>query len=187
MGLGYLPADVNVLAGFQVRQALELEEGKTFLQQLRKGPFAFVLSAVEKSSGLSWEEIDHVVVGVHLSITVPGVTLVVHTTQPYKAGAINLPKARPETFRDRPLYHFNVAKLGDGLLWCPNDRIQVVRVHFPLIGVKDLKDLPVKPAAVPTGWRRRCGRSCRSGSTRMRSCGWSVTRRAPTPCRPGCR
>jgi hypothetical protein len=146
-GLGYLPADVNVLAALQVREALRLPEGKAFLNQLRKGPFAFVLNAVEKSSGLSWEEIDHVVVGAHLSDKLPRVTLVVHTAQPYKADAIKLPRARPTTFRDLPLFHFNIGtNLGGGVLWCPNDRVQVVRVQAYKVEVNDLKDLPLKPA-----------------------------------------
>jgi hypothetical protein len=146
-GLSYLPADVNMLAGFQVREALRLPEGKAFLNQLRKGPFAFVLSAVEKSSGLSWEEIDHVVVGAHLSKKLPRVTLVVHTAQPYRADAIKLSRARPTAFRDLPLFHFNIGtNLGGGVLWCPNDRVQVVRVQAGKIEVNDLNDLPLKPA-----------------------------------------
>jgi hypothetical protein len=146
-GLGYLPADVNVLAALQVREALRLAEGKAFLNQLRQGPFAFVLNAVEKSSGLSWEEIDHVVVGAHLSNKLPRVTLVVHTAQPYKAGAIKLSPARPATFRDVPLFQFHIGtNLGGGVLWCPNDRVQVVRVQVGKVEVNDLRDLPAKPA-----------------------------------------
>ena len=57
----------------------------------------------------------------------PGVTPVVHTAKPYHHRDIKLDAARPPTFRDRPLYHFKVAGLSNGLLWCPNDRVQVVQ------------------------------------------------------------
>jgi hypothetical protein len=155
VALGYLPPDVNVVAGFQIREALALKEGKPFLDQLRKGPFAFVLNAVEKSSGLSWEQIDHIVVGAHLSKTFPKITLVVHTAEPYLAKDIKLERARTATFRDLPLYRFNIGtNLGGGVLWCPNDRIQVVRVQAGKLEVNDLQDLPVQPAAGADGLAR---------------------------------
>src|SRR5262249_34855634 len=148
-GLGWLPADSNVVAGVHVAEALQEPEGKKLLDQLRAGPAGLALYRVEQWTGLKAEALGHLVVGLHLTNSLPQITLVVRTRRPYAAAAVAraVQPIRPTPFAGGTLYRIPVDKLGEGWLWCAAERVLVFRFSFPSTKLEDMDAVPRSPAA----------------------------------------
>jgi hypothetical protein len=146
-GLGWLPADSNVVAGIHIAEALQAPEGQKLLEQLRAGPAGMALSRIEHWTGLKLEALDHLVAGLHLTNALPQLTLVVQTRRPYAPAAIAraVHPAKPTPFPDGTLYRLPVDKVGEAWLWCAAERTLVFRLSFPSAKLDDLKALPRRP------------------------------------------
>jgi len=150
-GLGYLPANVNFLAGFHVgelwdksdtarRTLIALRENITGLQEL------------ENSTALRLMDIDHIVVGGNLLRL--QVTIVVKTRAPYDQREVRAKlKAEDSSARGSTiLYGFPAhTPLGKqtAYLWCADERTLVFYSHdparsndFPLAPEESLKRFP---------------------------------------------
>jgi hypothetical protein len=120
-GLGYLPADANIVAAIHVAEARLTPAGRAFLDHAELGGTALSMAAIEKNIGISRDNIDHVVLGVRLlDKQLPHPVLIVQTRQPYDAQQVlEAVKARPkiDAKRDRTraadhkdVYPFNLEK-----------------------------------------------------------------------------
>jgi hypothetical protein len=143
-GLGYLPADVNWLAGIHVGELWDRRQSTgAMLQYLRVYYPALRWQDLEKSTGLKIPDIDHIVIGVRMAI-LP--VIVVRTRKPYDAesvlDALHAGGERADVGRKGvhqfPLQEFQLnGKPLMASVWCADERILV----FAMFG-QDIKSLP---------------------------------------------
>lgn len=145
-GLGYLPPGTNAVAALHVAQAARTPAGRAFLDRSQLAGSGVGLATIEKATGLSREQIDHVVLGVRLDDSLSPV-LVARTRLPFDAAKVRaaLKARRRAENGKKELYDFplSLSKLSlSALLWCPTDRTLVVTLAPSL-----MEKLPSDPAA----------------------------------------
>jgi hypothetical protein len=147
--LGYLPPETGVVIAVDVTEAERSKVGKGLLSGLRLGNSPLNLNELDKWTGLSLSEIDHVVLGFKVDNRIPPpVVLVVQTRQPYDAAKVRetLKTTRSTQLGSKTVYFFTPAianKLSfEAVLWSPSDRIVVVT-----ISKGELERIPDRPAA----------------------------------------
>jgi hypothetical protein len=145
-GLGYLPVGTNAVMAIHVAQALESPAGRAFLARSQLASSGIGLADVQEATGLSREQIDHIVLGIRLDDSLlPAPVLVIQTRQPFDAGKVRSAlKARhhPEV-GGKEVSEFELPRLKlNALLWCPTDRVLVVT-----IARKVMEQLPLTPDA----------------------------------------
>ena len=134
--LGYLPADVNLVVGLHVAEALDTSTGPDLLRRLSVGPFSS--RALASWTGLELDELDHLALGANVREALPRVTLVARTRRPYDADKVRSTlKARrtPEPGLSRPVHKLTDFDTGVTLLngmgaylWCADESTLVL--HF---------------------------------------------------------
>jgi hypothetical protein len=151
-GLGYLPEDVNLIAGIHLAEALQSPAGQALRSSLSFAESG--LQFLEDLTQFKRDEIDHVVVGVHATNDVPPpLTLVVRTRRPYEEQKVRA--AHPQQWvppaTDKPLYGIEL-KLGRfkvlAALWCADARTLVVFVNVKPDQIRRV------PAVPPSGSER---------------------------------
>src|SRR5579884_4123827 len=137
-GIGYLPADTDVIAAVHVAEALQEPAGQQFLRRFRpeeavRGPREQELPLggfLEQWTGLAPEDLDHVVLGLKVAGNAipPRAILVAQTRRRYDAGKIlTALKAKRVSETDRPLYQFHIERLGQTpVLWFAGEHTFVV-------------------------------------------------------------
>jgi hypothetical protein len=144
--LGYLPSDVNVLAGLHVAELLAERSGRELFLSPRDATGVPHLDRLEQWTGLKLDTINHVVLGVRTEERlVPRITLVVQTRQAFDADQVRtaLKAGRRSERAKRTLYRFTPGQSSLELtLWFAGDRTLVVGL-IP----EDFDDVPLVPAA----------------------------------------
>ena len=142
--LGYLPPDVDFIAGIHFAEMQADLVAREFLSQLRFGPADLNLSVIQKWTGLHVEDLDHAVLGLRVQgQLIPRLDLVIRTTRPYDVESIrksiNLSRS-PEPGK-KELYRVKLDKsLLTPILWFADE-------HTIVVGLKpeDLAYVPAKP------------------------------------------
>jgi hypothetical protein len=128
-GLGYLPRGTNFVAALHVAEAMHDPAGREFLTRFQAGDFVplppkaaehVAVAKLPQLTGLSLDELDHVVVGANLDRAelIPGLTVVVQTREPYDQEKIKSAlKAQHSPRPERELYEVQVEKSLSGVLW----------------------------------------------------------------------
>jgi hypothetical protein len=150
-GLGYLPADTDIVAAVHVAEALQEPAGRQLLQRFRPGELLVRdqpglrdvgLNNLQEWTGLSLEDVDHVVLGLNVENRVlPRLTLVVQTRRSYDAEKVRgaLKANRIADAGKRVLYRFELEKIAQKpIVWFAAERTLVVAL--------DLDDLNAVPA-----------------------------------------
>jgi hypothetical protein len=131
--LGYLPGDCNIVAAVDVAEALRSPEGQDYLDHLRLGLIDLGSGQIEKWTGLKWEAIDHLALGLKFDDRlVPRPTLVVYTRRPYDAAALlqGLGATRIPESGHKDRYRFRRDR-WEPVLWCPPEGRTLVYAWTP--------------------------------------------------------
>ncbi len=132
-GLGYLPADTDVVGMVHVAELLANNNGKEFLKSFQFGDNSWGLDAVVRCTGLQLEEIDHLTIGLKVQGQ-PRLILVAQTIKPYNLARLHqaLKIKGKHSSHEKTLYRFTLDKSLPGQkegsqadLWCPSSRILV--------------------------------------------------------------
>lgn len=142
--LGFLPAKCNVLGAVNVADLRKQPTTRRLLDQPPLGPSA---RKVPEWTGLTWSDIEQIVLGAEVKGKLPQLFVVVQTRQPYAAGKIAaaLAPAVPTKHRNKMLIRFPLQPLGEGLLWCHSDQLLVFVVGLDAVLTDDLDALPSRP------------------------------------------
>jgi hypothetical protein len=141
--LGYLPPDVDLVAGVHVAEIGDDPAAQNLLKGLLPGPADADLSIIPKWTGLRLQDVDHVVLGLRVQgQLIPRFNLVVRTLKPYDAAALrkslNVHKT-PEPGK-KELYRVELDRsLLTPILWFADDRTVVVGLK-----PEDLEQVPAK-------------------------------------------
>jgi hypothetical protein len=143
-GLGYLPAGTDAIAAIHVAELMDRPEIASLLQRIRGDGANFGINRLEQMTGLTLEELDHVVLGLKIEDDILGrIFLIVHTRRPYDTMKVRtaLNAGRPVKFPNKTVYHIRPeqTELG-GTLWCASARTLVFALQ-----PKDLDSLPEEP------------------------------------------
>ncbi len=171
LGLGYLSAHCNLIAGMQF---IEIEDDPQARKLLAK-PYPFYLDLalvhLEAWTGAKLEELDHIVIGANTELRSPALTVVVAGRKHFNAA--DLAKLHGDKIGDlhgRPVFAFDplesVKAIGpvsqatgiEGRAWCPDPQILVLAFRLnrsrgdnpktpPLL----IDDLPFPPRAADDG------------------------------------
>jgi hypothetical protein len=143
-GLGYLPADCDLIAGVHMAEAEADPLAKEFFEHLQPGGSELSLSSVQKWTGLSLAEMDHVVLGLRVQGNLtPRLTLVVTTNKAYdpekirqqlKTSPAPVP-GKKETYKFTPEH-----SVFSPSLWFAGPRTLVLGLSG-----KDLEAVPAQP------------------------------------------
>ena len=150
-GIGYLPKGCQFVAGLHVAEMMDdIKTGRKLLAEPRPALLDWVLRQIQRTTGMSLEEIDHVLLAVMPDGQLSQLVMVVQTRKPYALGKIAQAgkPAHPSLHQDRPLYEANLNPAGTALLWCVADRtfIGVIRLDTPQL--KDLTGLSAQPRPI---------------------------------------
>ena len=143
--LGHLPADVNAILGLHAAECMAQENGKRFLQALR-GRLALPAGPrLDSLTGLPWDQIDHVVLGVRIEDRLlPRFTLVVRSRQKFDQDLlVKSLKAQRKDHGKRTLYSFPLEGFGiDGTF------LDAGRFHTLVISraPEDFDPVPLTPS-----------------------------------------
>jgi hypothetical protein len=153
-GLGYLPKGTNLVAGLHVAEAMHDPAGRDFLTHFQAGDFVplpqkaaeqITTAKLPQFTGLTLDEIDHVVIGANLdkSELIPRLTVVVQTRQPYDSEKIKTAlKAQQSPKPERELYEIQIEKTLPGVLWFADNKTLVLGLF-----TVNLDDVPSKPSS----------------------------------------
>src|SRR5262249_39774929 len=125
--LGYLPSDVNAIAGFHLAECASQQDGRKFLDVFRSrtampgGPRLDALSVID------WNKVDHAALGVCFEDRlIPRFTLVVRGRYD-RDKLLHSLKAEPKSRGKRTLYSFQPEGLAVNVhLWLPDDQTVVL-------------------------------------------------------------
>lgn len=130
-GVGYLPDDVQVIAGVRVSALRSSEPARTALTAL-----GVAIDDAGRVLGVPADDVDHVIVGASVKALPPRLNVVLRARRPINADAVRtaLRAGRGNEHNGRMLYEVKLRPKGpDGLLWFADDRTIVgglVREHF---------------------------------------------------------
>jgi hypothetical protein len=120
--LGYLPPDINVIAGLHVVKLLQDPVGREFASQPHLGPAEVGIVNLERWLGLPLEDLSDVVIGLKVDDRlVPRLTLVVQTMKPYDEAKVRgaLKDSQQIERHQKKLYRFRLEKPPvNATLWC---------------------------------------------------------------------
>ena len=145
--LRWLPADCTLIAGVQLTEMRQTDEGRDLLNHLfRIGKWEINADLLERWTGLKAREIDHLVVGVQAEDGVPPpAVLVVRTVRPYDADAVKTAldaEPSPNGAGGKALYQ---GKPRDGgfrpVVWFADERTLVIALT-----ARSLEAVPDRPA-----------------------------------------
>jgi hypothetical protein len=144
--LGYLPADVNVVAAIQVRAARQRPAGRSLLEWLSLGGPADAPGSWQKQVGLQPENLETVVLGIALNREEVPVTLIVETDQPYDAAGVRaaLHATGPVEHGPRLLYTIAPERLPFRILWQAASNVLVLGMR-----PEQMERLPFMPSPGP--------------------------------------
>lgn len=127
--LGYLPPDVEQIAGLKVAEMMALSEGKKLLTE---GKWAPLLQRAETWTGQKIEDIEHILVAVQKTSTLPRVIVGVFTRRQLRPAELGqhlklqvLPKHHA-----KPTFGMAIEPVGDMQIWYPDTR--TVMAQFSL-------------------------------------------------------
>jgi hypothetical protein len=129
-GVGYLPDDVQLIAGVRLAAARQSQAARTML-----GRFGLSPDGDGRVFGFRADDVDHVILGASLKALPPRLTLVLRGRRPIDADAVRtaLPAGRAVDHGDKTLYEARPANGPQGLVWFADDRTVVgglVKEHF---------------------------------------------------------
>ena len=144
-GLGYLPADTDIVAGFEVGQMLSDAHGRDLLDTLL-AVLNLHETDLESWTGIKIDDLDYALFGAKIQDRVlPRMTLVVETRRDYDQAKLQSKlKVGRRTERDgRTLFRFRPSETSlEATVWFAGERTLV----FSLIP-EDFAEVPVKPSA----------------------------------------
>jgi hypothetical protein len=148
-GLGYLPPETAAVAVLRLAEAQRTPAGKDFLRRFRLGTMPISLPELDSWTGLTTDEIDHVVLGLTLDQRLlPPILLVVQARQPIDQARVraNLKAEIPSDVGGKKVYQFTPRTKGklslQALLWFPAPDTLVV-----CLSREDLKNVPDHPVS----------------------------------------
>jgi hypothetical protein len=133
-GLRYLPKDCKLVAGLHVAEMVGDEKaGKKLLAEPRPAILDWSLKQIARTTGMTPEEIDHVVLG---AADFSQLVLVVKARG--KVSLEKIAEAKPirsEVYQNKPLYEFSLKPAGEALLWCVDDQtiVSILRLDAPKV------------------------------------------------------
>jgi hypothetical protein len=145
--LGYLPPETNNVVGVHVQELLASQAGRDLLDT----PFNVAggelrLRRLKEWTGLSLDDVDHVVLGANLDDSfTPPVVLVARTVRPYDGAKVREAlgaKKMPRGQGKKTLYTFQTKGAPfKPVLWFPDERTVVIGLW-----AESVSDIPAKPA-----------------------------------------
>ena len=151
-GLGYLPPGTDVVAGLHVAEAMQDPAGREFLKRFRPADLwrgradnqpPLDDAGLEQWTGLSLDDIDHVVLGLGIrDRLIPRLVLVVQTRWRYDAEKVRAAlKAGRSPEPGRTPYRFQLQKPPlEAVLWFAAERTLIVG-----LSPEDLQEVPDTP------------------------------------------
>jgi hypothetical protein len=145
--LGFLPAQCNVLAAINVAELMKNPTSRRLLDPPRPAPLDLVLDRLERWTGLTVNDLDHIVLGAEIKSELPPLFVVVQTRHPYAPGkvAAALAPAQPTRHRQKLLVRFPLKPTGEGLLWCHSERVLVLVLCLDAAMTDDLDAIAPRP------------------------------------------
>jgi hypothetical protein len=144
-GLGYLPPDTDIVAGFEVGQLVSDAHGKDLFDTLLAA-FSLRQTDLESWTGIKVDDLDYVLFGVKIQDRVlPRMTLVVETRRDYDQAKLKsaLKVGRRSERDGRTLFRFRPSDASlEATVWFAGERTLV----FGLIP-EDFADVPITPSA----------------------------------------
>jgi hypothetical protein len=119
-GVGYLPDDVQAIAGVRVSAARESEPARTALTAL-----GIAMDDAGRVLGVPADDLDHVIVAASIKAVPPRLTVVLRARRPINADAVRtaLQGGRGSEHNGKTLYEVKLRPKGpDGLAWFADDR-----------------------------------------------------------------
>lgn len=144
--LGYVPPESNLVAVVR----LDLLRTATQKQGLvLPKPIAAMAGTLAGLAGLELDLIDHAVLATTLAGDLPQLTVIVQTAKPYSTQAIARARQpqQPTLWRQRPVYRFKLAPMGEGLLLLVDQQTLIMVVRLDAVKIEDAGSVPVKPHA----------------------------------------
>ena len=126
-GIGYLPAECNLILRLQVSDLDEASEIKNLLDEPRLPYVDQALTQLENSTGLKLAMIDYAILGIRLDGERLQASLVVATRKPYDPAQLvkHLKAEKMGDHHAKPVYQFQET-LVSGRLWCPEQQIFIL-------------------------------------------------------------
>lgn len=126
-GLGYVPADANVLVGLHLAELLENPKTHDLVLRAFGNSSAEGLRNLEGLTGVSANALDHAILVAEFEkhLLLPRVTIVVRTRQPYDSNQLrsNLHYSRRIERNQRTIFRYPAERLNlEASFWCPDDR-----------------------------------------------------------------
>lgn len=130
ISLGWLPPDVNVVAGIQVRELLQTKEGRTILEALGQP----LVSAWTSAGGHPWTDYDEIALGSKLNGELPTLYLVGRLT-----------KASPDLVPERLVKKVTLKPIGEGTWFRADVQTHVMLLRLDAVKPQDLDAIPPSP------------------------------------------
>jgi hypothetical protein len=146
-GLAYLPKDCRIVAAVQVAEILQDEKaGKPLLAEPRPKLLDWPIKQITRTSGLTLEDIDHVVIGAN---DLTQAVMIVKARA--KISQAKIVEARPvKTFKHegRPAYEFTVQPPATMLVWSIDDETLAYVIRLDDAKAEHLRVLSAQPKAI---------------------------------------
>jgi len=155
-GVGYLPDDVQVIAGVRVSAARASEPAQTALKAL-----SISMDEDGRVLGVPADDVDHMIVAASLKALPPRVTVVLKARRPINVDAVRtaLHAGRSGEYNGKTIHQVKLRPKGpDGLIWFADDRTIVgglVRENFDQLPVERNPFIGRFPAPLPALLRDR--------------------------------
>lgn len=180
--LGYLPGDSSLVVAVRVADLLKSSAGKKFLEGAVWGPVESALTQVEKLTGLKREALDVVALGARTELLSFQLTVAVRTRERYDPRALGAgidAVQKPMEHAGRLLYPMQF-KVGQGCIWCVEDRTLLVKVWGLSPDFQEVKKaLPLKPRQETVGFAEPLRSRLDTGLAREAGLAWVAGQSAP--------
>jgi hypothetical protein len=180
--LGYLPGDSSLVVAVRVADLLKSPAGKKFLEGEVWGPVESALAQVEKLTRLKREALDIVALGARTELLSFQLTVAVRTRERYDPKALGAgidAVKKPMEHAGRLLYPMQF-KVGQGCIWCVEDRTLLVKVWGLSPDFQEVKkSLPLKPRQETVGFAEPLRSRLDTGLARETGLAWVAGKSAP--------
>jgi len=148
-GLGHLPKNCQIVAGLHIGEMVNDDIGKKLLAEPRPGQLDWVLKQITRTTALTLEEIDHVVLGLAFDANFPQLVMVVKARS--EISLEKLADMKPRKYSQHlqePLYEFSLKPAGEAMLWIVDKETIVCVIRIDGVGTNNLSGLSVKARPV---------------------------------------
>jgi hypothetical protein len=150
-GLGYLPKNCQFIAGLHIAEMVnDKDVGKKLLAEPRPAFLDLALKQVTRTTGMTLEEIDHVVLGLAVDAHFPQLVMIVKARAEIsleKLAEAAAPR-RPVLREGEPLYEVSLKPAGEALLWRVDTKTLVCVIRMDAPKAEHLSGLSIQPKPI---------------------------------------